>query len=170
MTDTRNAKAWPRVFATRFGLFGALLSLVESIDGEVGATGGHLRDLYADFLQEAAVVLDRPALDAAAGTWRHAADLWEDLADRVVPPDLDGALEAVEAAEDLHAAVMRGEPGRPAAAAAAATLWAARDRYQDAVPLPDAAVTELFADIGARLAAIHAAEVAAVDALADAMS
>jgi hypothetical protein len=169
MTDTRNVKAWPRVFVTRFGLFGTLLSLVEAIDGEVGASGGHLRDLYADFLQEAAVVLDRPALDGAARPWRHAADLWEDLADHVVPPDLDGALEAVEAAEDLHAAVMRGEPGRAAAGAAAATVWAARDRYLDSVPLSDAAVTELFADIGARLAAIHAAEVAAVDALADAL-
>ena len=40
---TRNAKAWPRVFAGREGLFGSLLSLLEWVDGDVGPYGGHLR-------------------------------------------------------------------------------------------------------------------------------
>ena len=47
-TDDRNAKAWPRVFADGHGLFGALLSLLESVDGQVGPWGGHLRELYAE--------------------------------------------------------------------------------------------------------------------------
>ena len=169
MTDTRNAKAWPRVFAERVGLFGTLLSLVEAIDSDVGAEGGHMRDLFASFLQEAAVILERPALEAAAEKWRHAADLWEDLADAAVPPEIEGAIEAVEAAADLNVAVMRGEPGRAAAATAAATLWAARDTYRETFPLGEPAVADLFADLGDRVAAIHAAEVEARDTLADVM-
>ncbi len=36
MTDQRNAKAWPRVFADGHGLFGSLSALHESVDGQVG--------------------------------------------------------------------------------------------------------------------------------------
>ncbi len=68
MTDERNAKAWPRVFADGQGLFGALLAIVEAVDANASPWGGHLRDLYATSLDEAAVALDRPALaDAARG-------------------------------------------------------------------------------------------------------
>ena len=85
---------------------------VEHVDGDVGASGGHLRELYAASLDEAAVALDNPALGDAAQAWRGVADLWEDLADAAVPPDLDGAADAVEAVETLHEAVMAGEAGR----------------------------------------------------------
>src|SRR5688572_4584470 len=43
MTNQRNAKAWPRVFADGRGLFGALSALHERVDGGVGPSGGHLR-------------------------------------------------------------------------------------------------------------------------------
>ena len=123
MTDRRNAKGWPRVFPAGRGLFDVLISLVEQVDDGVGAWGGHLRDLYADGLEEAAAILERPALREAAGAWRASADLWQEFADAAVPSDVDGAAEAVELAEELHDAVMRGEPGRAQARAAATALW-----------------------------------------------
>ena len=124
MTDTRNAKAWPRVFADGEGLFGSLLSLLEWVDGDVGPYGGHLRELYAVSLDEAAVALDIPALDDAARAWRGVADQWEELADAAVPPDLEGAAEAVDAVETLHDAVRAGEPGRARVTAASEITWA----------------------------------------------
>jgi hypothetical protein len=158
MTDTRNAKAWPNVFRDGRGLFGALLSVVEGVDGEIGATGGHLRDLYATFLDEAAPVLDLPGLVDAAAAWRQAADRWEDLADAAVPAALPRAADAVDAAEALHDAVMEGEPGRARAAAAAGSLRAIRGRHADAFPLPAAAVGDLLADLGARVGEIYQVE------------
>jgi hypothetical protein len=163
MTDTKNPKAWPRVFATGDGLFGALLSIVEGVDGGVGATGGHMRDVQAAFLDEAADIVGRPGLRDAAASWRGAADLWEDLADAAVPPDLPGAADAVEADEALHDAVMAGEPGRAAAREAAAVVWGTRARYAREFPLPPDRVAELFADLGGRLSEIHAAEVSALE-------
>ena len=164
MTDTRNAKGWPRVFADGAGLFGALLSIVEDVDGGIGATGGHMRELQGAFLDEAAAILDRPALTDAAAAWRSAGDLWEDLADAAVPGDLEGAAEAVEADEALHDAIMAGEPGRAAARKAAAVVWATRDRYARSFAMPEERVRDLFADLGERLEAIHAAETAALEA------
>ncbi len=169
MTDTRNAKAWPRVFADGRGLFGSLSAIHEQVDGEVGPWGGHLRELYAATLDEAAVALDNPALADAAWAWRGVADRWEELADAAVPPDLDGAADAVEAVETVHEAVMDGESGRSRVAAAAATAWSIRNRYADAFPLPPDRIAAILEDLGERLAAIHQAEVDALDLTARAI-
>jgi hypothetical protein len=168
MTDTRNAKAWPRVFAEGNGLLGALLSIVEGVDGNVGATGGHLRERYAEFLDEVSAAGFAPMTEAA-GRWREAADRWEDLADAAIPPDLDGAMDAVAAAEELHDAVMAGEPGRGRARAAADRLWTIRDEYATGASISESRMLELFADLGERLAGIYAAEVAALGATARAI-
>ena len=169
MTDERNAKAWPRVFADGHGLFSALLALLESVEGRVGPWGGHLRELYAESLDEAAVALDNPSLGDAARAWRGVADQWEELADAAVPPDLDGAAEAVEAVEMLHEAAMAGDPGRSRVTAAANTAWAIRDRYADAFPLPPDRIAAILEDLGDRLGAIYQAEVDAVDVTAHAI-
>jgi hypothetical protein len=168
-TDERNAKAWPRVFADGHGLFAALLSLLESVDGQVGPWGGHLREMYAESLDDAAVALDNAALGDAARAWRGVADHWEELADAAVPPDLDGAAEAVEAVETLHEAVMAGEGGRSRVSAAAATAWAIRDRYADAFPLPPDRIEAILEDLGGRIGEIYQAEVDALEVTARAI-
>jgi hypothetical protein len=128
-----------------------------------------LRELYAASLDEAAVALDNPALGDAARAWRGVADRWEELADAAVPPDLDGAAEAVEAVETLHEAVMAGEQGRSRVGAAAETAWAIRDRYADAFPLPPDRIAAILEDLGDRLGAIYEAEVDALDMTAQAI-
>jgi hypothetical protein len=169
MTDERNAKAWPRVFPEGDGLFGALSAIHEHVDGQVGPAGGHLRELYAAALDEAAVALDNPAIGEAARAWRAAADLWEELGDAAVPPDLEGAAEAVEAAETLHEAVMAGEPGRSSAVSAAQTVWAIRDRYASAFPLPADRIAAVLEDLGGRIAQIHQTEIDALETTARAI-
>ena len=169
MTDQRNAKAWPRVFADGHGLFGSLLAIHENVDGQVGPWGGHLRELYAVSLDEAAAALDNPALGDAAQAWRGVADRWEELADAAVPPDLDGAADAVEAVETLHEAVMAGEQGRARVSTAAGTAWTIRDRYADSFPLPPDRVAAILEDLGDRVGAIYQAEVDALDVTAQAI-
>ena len=155
-TDRRNAKAWPRVFADGHGLFGALLAIVAAVDANVSRGGGHLRDLYAASLDEAAVALDRPALSDAADAWRRAADAWDELADSAIPRDLDGGDDAVAAAEAVRSAVNDGEAGRERVRAAAETLWAIRDRFADSFPLPPDRVDEILSGLGEQLATIYA--------------
>ena len=87
LTDTRNAKAWPNVFADERGLAGALLSTYQGIE-PVGCYGGHLRGLYADFLDEAAALLDAPRLAEAATAYRELAERWHALAELALPADV----------------------------------------------------------------------------------
>jgi hypothetical protein len=69
LTDERSPKSWLTVFARRRGMIGALMSVWENVT-LAGMTGGHLRDLVADGLDEAATLLELPALGEQAGQWR----------------------------------------------------------------------------------------------------
>jgi Butirosin biosynthesis protein H, N-terminal/Domain of unknown function (DUF4872) len=149
MMTGEGAKAWPHVFADGRGLAAALLSTYEGIQ-PAGLYGGHLRALYADFLDEAAALVDEPGLEQAATAWRAAADEWHALAATALPDDRFGRLR--ELMTEVHASVVEdGDRGAEAAAAAAAELWDLR-RALDAEPLETA---ELFAAMGAHLETIY---------------
>jgi len=169
MTDERNAKAWPRVFADGRGLFAALLAIVEGVDAGASPWGGHLRELYATSLDETAVALDRPALTEAAQAWRAAADAWDELADWAVPSDLDGADDAVEGAETVRSAVSDGEAGRARVRAAADVTWGIRAEYAETFPLPAERIHEILRSLGDQIDGIHQREVEAVEATARAI-
>jgi hypothetical protein len=139
------AKAWPRVFASGRGLASALVSTYEGVQ-PVGSYGGHLRGLYADFLDEAAALLEDPALSERAAAWRDAAARWQALADLVLP---EGRLRELLA--EVHATVVEGGD----ASAAAAELWELRS-----VDSP-VDVDALFPAMGSLLEEIYEAEMAA---------
>jgi hypothetical protein len=80
-TDTRNKKGWPTVFGDGHGVGSLRASIYTN-----AADGAHLRGLYADFLDEAARLLERDALRAAAAAWREAASHWEGIVDTALPP------------------------------------------------------------------------------------
>ena len=162
VTDTRNAKAWPRVFAGGRGLAGTLLSVWEGAL-PMGMTGGHLRDLYAEFLDEAAGLLGVEALRAPAEGFRAAARAWEAVAAAALPDDLPELARLRDLTAALREAV--ADPagvGREEADAAAAELWALRERLDREPPLDEAAAAGLFEALGAAVGDVYAREVEAV--------
>ena len=148
MMTGSGAKAWPRVFASGRGLAGALLSAYEGIQ-PVGSDGGHLRGLYADFLDEAAALLEDPALSDRATAWREAATRWQALADLALP---EGRLRELLA--EVHSAVVEGDD----AAAPAAELWELRRTLDESAPFD---VDALFPAMAELLEGIYEAERAA---------
>jgi len=163
MTDTRNAKGWPSVFADRVGLCGALLSVWEGTS-ELGMDGGHLRGLYAAFLQEAAPLL-RLDVDAATAELHRAAQLWTRLGDVAIGDD-----PALARLRDLtvtirHALAADGDAGATEAHAAGLELWELRAAVDAECPLEDGDILARFAAMGGVLADIHDTEVRALDAL-----
>jgi hypothetical protein len=169
LTDTRNAKAWPKVFADQTGLVGALVSTYESVES-VGTDGGHLRGLQADFLDEAAALLDVPALAGASGAYRELEHQWHALAQLALPIDQPVFAELRERLAEVHEAVVaRGDAGAADAARAAALLWDLRARHDTESPLDRDAALELFAQLSGQLETIYAGEVEAVAVLSAAV-
>jgi hypothetical protein len=169
LTATGNAKAWPRVFADRVSLFDACLSVYENLEPS-GWNGGHLRGLYAAFLDEAAALLETPALGGAAAAYREAAARWHEVAGTALPGDTEPFAEARRLTDRLQAEVERGDAGRDRAAASAARLWALRDRWRPEFPGGDDRVGALLAGLAAAVGAACQAEEAALAALADAVT
>ncbi|HEX2159404.1 MAG TPA: BtrH N-terminal domain-containing protein, partial [Actinomycetes bacterium] len=133
LTDPGNAKGWPKVFADRAGLFDACLSVHENIE-PVGWGGGNLRELYAEFLDEAAGLLDAPALQTVAAAYREAAARWHQVAEVAVPAGREPFAEARRLTRQLQDQVERGDAAQAEAAATAAALWALRDRWRSEFP------------------------------------
>jgi Butirosin biosynthesis protein H, N-terminal/Domain of unknown function (DUF4872) len=169
LTDRRNAKGWPTVFADRVSLFDACLSVYENLEPS-GSDGGNLRGLYAAFLDEAAGLLDAPALGTAAAAYREAAARWHEVAETAMPAGRDPFAEARRLTDRLQTEVSRGDAGREEAAAAAASLWALRDRWRPEFPGDDRDVEALLAALADRVTAACDAEEAALGELTAALS
>jgi hypothetical protein len=157
------------VFADRVSLFDACLSVYENLE-QSGWDGGHLRGLYAAFLDEASALLEAPALVPAAAAYREAAARWHEVAGTALPGDTEPFAEARRLTDRLQAEVERGDAGRDRAAASAARLWALRDRWRPEFPGGDDRVGALLAGLAAAVGAACQAEEAALAALADAVT
>jgi hypothetical protein len=90
LANTRNKQSWERYFAPGRRMFMALAGNVVQPGAfdwictwSVG--GGAERGIYADFLDDAAMLLSKPGLKDAARQFRAAADAWCDLANAMLP-------------------------------------------------------------------------------------
>lgn len=75
----KDPKRWERLFATDALLFNALVRVYESIEWWYTPPAAG-RGIYADFLDEVAVILNAPAFETVAGRYRDLGERWSDLA------------------------------------------------------------------------------------------
>jgi hypothetical protein len=169
LTDDRDPKGWPTVFAERRGLIGALLSVWENVT-PAGMTGGHLRDLFADGLDEAAALLELPALGEQATGWRAIAGKWDELAEAAMSADTPEFAWMRGLTASVSNGVRAGDQAQEAAAESGKELWRLRAHYDLEVPFTDAEVNALCTDLGARLREIYRAETDSIRHLADTLS
>ncbi|WP_232376381.1 BtrH N-terminal domain-containing protein [Amycolatopsis aidingensis] len=164
MTDERAVTGWPTVFADRRGLVGALLAIWTAIDPD-GIGGGHLRDLFADGLAEAATLLEMSELDSQADGWWKVAAAWQDLADTALDPRVPEFRWMRELVRTVRKGVTAGDEGRQDAAEAGAELARLRRHYDEHSPFTADQAAALLRDLGRGLREVHAAEHAAVTEL-----
>ncbi|HEX7100255.1 MAG TPA: BtrH N-terminal domain-containing protein [Acidimicrobiia bacterium] len=157
LTDTRNAKSWPNVFADG-DVVGALASVVEQIDDR-GMFGGTLRRQYADFLGHAGRVLEID-LGKAARAYEVAADRWLDVA--VVCRSMPAIEEAARLSLKRREAVAGGDAGNRAAREASKALAKVLDSAP-ALGLDE--MTDLFTSMADAVEAAVAAEREALETL-----
>ncbi|ANZ40305.1 hypothetical protein BBK82_34030 [Lentzea guizhouensis] len=92
MTDEKAAKGWPKVFADGQGLDLALQSVREGVDGRFGVTGGNLRPLFADFLEQA-------GHSGQAPRWREIGEMWHAFGEMTEFADMGKQLTELHEAE-----------------------------------------------------------------------
>jgi hypothetical protein len=165
LTDQRGPQGWPTVFAERHGLVAALLTIWENAT-PAGMTGGHLRDLFAEGLDDAAVLLELPELADQAEQWRSIARKWDELAEAAAGKDIPEFAWTRGLTAAVSTGVQAGDEGQDAAAESAAELWRLRGHYDTAAPFTETEISELYTDLGERLREIHLAEVDAIGRLA----
>lgn len=93
LVNTRNKQSWARFFTPGVRMYHALAGSV----GQPGAYSwvqtwgsglGAERGLYAEFLDEAAIILKKPTLKESAKRFRESHSLWLEFADALLPNDL----------------------------------------------------------------------------------
>ena len=132
---------------------------------ELASTGGGgFRPMYADFLDEAAAIVRRPALRTLARDYRALGKAWRELAAAALP-DRVAPLAAIRRAQDArHAASGRGDVA--AMRRAEDALFAALDAARVAPPLDAAALATHYTALAARVTALVADEEACAARLA----
>jgi hypothetical protein len=98
LTNTRNKNSWERYFPAGSRMYAAIAGSVFQpgmFDWicTMGAGGGAERGMYADFLDEAALLLNKPALKEAAQQFRHSAEAWCQFANALLPDDVPALKE-----------------------------------------------------------------------------
>lgn len=134
-----------------------------------GMDGGHLRGLFAEGPERAAVVLDEPGLAAETPRWRVIADRWPALAGTALPDDVPAIARLPPLTATVTGAVAEGDAGAAERSAPAEELWRLRAEHADAPPLDEERLAAALAGMSGQLAAIHDAEAAAVTRLGAAL-
>src|SRR6185436_14270743 len=94
LTNTRNKHSWERYFVPGSRLYNALAGDTLGQPGAFdwimiwGGNDGAERALYADFLDEAAAILGKPALKSVGEQFRQSAVAWNELAKALLPDDI----------------------------------------------------------------------------------
>ena len=165
MTDTNNKKVWPTVFGAGRGLYGTLRTIYEAIV-HIGTGGGALRGMYANFLAEAAPVLDNPDLETTAELYRALHDRWRALAHAALPDDIDvfrSTKETLDRRAVLH--LKHGSEGLDVIEPRNDDLHQLKGELNSNFPLSESETLSLFADIQSHLMGIYQAEKEALAAL-----
>jgi len=164
--DGAGRDSWARAFPRGGRLWNGLTFLHQFVECH-GTGGGLLRPLFAAGLREAADLTGTGGLGDVADRYAALGTGWTDLAQAALPD----AVPLLREAREIQTANARRYRERGGASLdenrlATARLGAIRATVSADFPLAESDVADLRADLGRRVRAIHAAEVAALDELA----
>ena len=166
MLEKTSKGSWAREYPSGRPLLAVLISSYSFLGPSFGKTMGAERDVYADFLEEAAQVLELPALENVALRYRLASDAWEGLLGALLPDDVPFLRETRECI-DLKTTLFIEE-----GAARLDRIIECRDRLEalktqseSDFPMSEAEIGELRAEIRRQVNIARDAESEAVMAL-----
>jgi hypothetical protein len=171
LINTRNKQSWERYFAPGVRMYHALAGAVGQPGAYTwiqtwGSAPGAERGLYADFLDEAAEILNKPALKDPAGIFRESYSLWCEFAEALLPdgvPLLGESKQLIQRKHDLF--IAQGDFALPEIKKINARLNELLAQSETEFPLSQAEAADFRAHLRDILLKISAVEQRAVDSL-----
>ncbi len=160
LTDSKNKKGWPVVFKKRVGLYATLRSVYEGITLD-GTDGAGLRNMYADFLDEAAPIINKSALKEASKAYRQTAKLWQTFAESAMPDNPFNETRTL--LTQRYSLLKRNQLDE--VRIVSEKLERLMGEMNREFPLDDASANVLFTDMQTKLTAVYDAEVTALETL-----
>lgn len=169
LTRPKHRLSWARVFPPGLEMFAGLRGAYHSIhlfDGYRRAE----RDLYAEFLEEAALVLGNGGLREAADRFRTAGEAWNALGRALLPDEVAPFKETRERFEHREAVfIAQGASGLDEVLACDERLGEIRASMEKDFPLSESEVEAMRSGIAEKVLALHDVEQEAVETLLEAM-
>lgn len=165
LVDSRAKNGWGQRFPCGSAFYNVLKTSYRSL--ELFYTGGGgARERFADFLDEAAVILGKPALREVAGQYRTSAKRWRAVAQAHLPEDVPFLKETRDLMHRSYDLFMeQGGATLEERSAIDARLKALRAEADQHFPLNEADCAALREALHDRILDIHDVEKEALDAL-----
>jgi hypothetical protein len=163
MLEKDKAGSWSREYRDGRTLLSVLMSSYYFLGPGFGKTMQAERDTYADFLDEAAVVLEQPVLENVAVRYRMAGKAWAGLLAALLPEDVPMLKKARYLIDYKYE--LLSEKGSEATDAIRQTVIdqvALKEEAGSDFPLAESEIADLRAEIRRHVLLVHDAEEAAV--------
>jgi len=176
LINKRNKQSWERLFPTGNRMYHALAGspvqpgAYQWVNTYWVSSDGADRGLYADFLDEASLILKKPALKEAAEKFLESHRLWLQFGDALLPDDiplLGESKKLIQKKHDLF--INEGDTALPEIKKCNARLQKLLEQSETDFPLSDEQAAELRSNLRDILLKISAVEKSAVDLLQSAI-
>lgn len=175
LVNKRNKQSWERMFPAGAKLYNALAGFSEGKFNPPGAfvwincfwaSDGAERNLYADFLDEAAVLLEKKSLKDVAKQFRFSHKKWLQFADAILPSSITPFGEVKKLLLQKHKLfVEQGEDGRDEIEKINIRLKKVEAEITKKFPMPSSQVAEFRAELRDHIIGIAEVEKQAIDLL-----
>ena len=175
LTNTRNKQSWTRYFPPGERLWMALagntvqpgaFTWLKNAEGNCAERG-----MFADFLTEAAQLLEKPVLNDSAALFRESETEWAQLVTLLLPQDIPVFKETAELLTRKHAIfVTQGGDALDEIMQINTRLTEIRESVSGDFPMSEDDVQAFFAGLAAQVLKIHDAEQAAIAHLQSVMA
>ncbi len=169
LTNPKTRLSWEREFPAGRKMLAGLKELFNDANC-FGKVGYAERDVYADFLDEASTILQKPALQAVAAQFRQSVQAWDQLSQVLLPADvpmMDEMRQNLLAQRDLF--LQQGSEATAAIVRLKTEEKALMTQAETNFPLSEAEVLAMREKIAEQLMQIHDVEKTAVTLLKEAM-
>ena len=170
LTKPRTRLSWAKEFPAGQKLLAGLMSVYSDVY-QFGKDSIAERDTYADFLDEASLILDKPALLEVAHQFRTSATTWQALGPILLPETAPLLSEVRQLMDEEHRLFLQqGNASLARRQQIRARLTEIKAEVGSDFPLNEPEVNEFLGNIAAHVLQIHDLEATAVATLQQAMN